>query len=252
MGRYNPIGYFDTLLLTEGYLKLYLRRIGAAPEAVSENGSSANDTASSRVDGTQISDPMITGDAPAEQKDRVAALLSELPEGLRRYLEASGIRIFVARSGTSPLDAGFGADLNGDGAVTPAFWVDLNEDGQQQDFEIEGNAPDGKLWTSKSMGYSHPVKTIFVGESLLESKNARRALYQQLEHAALSTLRDTPQLQAPVKAYLAHLHYAARRSGYIDFDGADPEAVFTSLERASETQLAPTDHSRVNQRPAKN
>ena len=215
LAKFNPLGWYDTLLLTEGYLRLYLERVGLGARRASPQNILGRPWMEMR---------------PRPPKNRVAQELDTFPQGLLKLLEQSGLRIFVGAAHSSPTALGFGRDLNGNGIVEEEHWVDVNRDSLQQAFEVESNAPDGTPWSTKSAGYSGPLRTIFISESATEdAKVLREKLWHEVEHAAIAAMLEDADLKASLNNYLGQFLHAARRSGAVPYPTTRAQDAFAAI-----------------------
>jgi hypothetical protein len=172
------------------------------------------------------SDQLVVGDATPQEKSAVMRKMAEFPQALTGFLKQNGIHIFVGAAETKLIDLGFGMDLDGDGKITAGKWVDVNQDGQRQWFEVEDQFDNGKKWNQQLAAYNHQLRLIFISNRLLENSRLEAFLKHEINHAIDLTYRDDPQLKAKWEAYITKLYNAARRQGIIAFDELDPHEYF--------------------------
>lgn len=212
--RYNPIGMYEAAVATEGYLKQFVKRLGMQKQADHPHAAVRD---------------VVGGNAAPEAKHAVAAAIGRYPDGLMQALRDNGVQIYVGAAGTKLTDLGFGVDLDGDGAVTPGTWVDVNQDGVQQAFEVEDTAPDGRSWNEQTAAYNHDTRTIFISaDAASDPTELDRILKHEIRHAIDLTFRDDPQLGVKWTAYVYRLLDDARRKGVGDFDDVDPYELFAA------------------------
>jgi len=214
--KYHPVAMYETAVVTENYLKKFIACL---------NLTMIDPTAESILQ-TVPSDQLIVGDATAEQQSRVAIKMTDFPEALTTFLQANGIRLYVGAEGTRLTDLGFGLDLDGDGKITPDKWVDINQDGEKQWFEVEDQFDNGREWNRQLAAYNHHNRVIFISTRVLEDPGFEATLKHEINHAIDFTYLDHPQFKVKWKAYINKLYNAARRQGEIAFDELDPHEYF--------------------------
>ncbi|MEJ2731843.1 MAG: hypothetical protein P8185_25585, partial [Deltaproteobacteria bacterium] len=151
--------------------------------------------------------------------------------GLGAFLAQNGIRIFVGSPGTRLTDLGFGLDLDGDGRITPGRWVDINQDGRRQWFEVEDQFDENQHWDVQPAAYNHQTRMIFLSARVLKDPGFEKILKHEINHAIDLTCGDNPQLGDKWNAYLEKLYNDARRQGIIAFDALDPHQYFAVVEK---------------------
>jgi|GEM_PF-1219349 len=218
--KYHPLAMYETAVVTEGYLKKFIA--GLKLDSLSP--------AAEIQPRIQISDPLITGSATAQEKSDVAAKMAGFPPELTTFLEKNGVRIFVGAEGARLTDLGFGLDLNGDGKITPGRWVDVNGDGQKQWFEAEDQLNGGREWDQQPAAYNHYNRIIFISARILKTPQFEEILKHEINHALDSVYQDHPKLGGQWKAYITKLYNAARRKGKIAFNAFDPHEYFAGSE----------------------
>ena len=219
--KYHPLSMFEAAIATEGYFKKFIEGLKLRPiDQSAELQMPASDAAQ-----------LVVGSASSEEKSRVSQKLAEFPEGLTAFLESNGIRIFVGTHGAKPTKLGFGADLDGDGKITPGKWVDVNKDGKQQWFEMEDQFDTGKKWDRQPAAYNHYNKMIFIAARILNKPDFEAILKHEINHAIDLTCLDNPQLKNKWSAYIDKLYNTARRQGTIAFDERDPHEHFARIEQ---------------------
>ena len=214
--KYHPVSMYETALATEGYLKKFIEGL---------NLKSFNPDTDLKPQ-LGPSGQLIVGDSTPEEKSAVSRKMAELPEALIDFLKQNGIRIFVGAEGTRLTDLGFGLDLDGDGKITPETWVDINQDGQRQWFEVEDQFENGKKWNQQLAAYHHPHRLIFISNRLVADPRCEMFLKHEINHALDLTYRDDPQFKNKWIAYITKLYNAARRQGIIAFDELNPHEFF--------------------------
>ena len=165
-----------------------------------------------------------------EQLNICVAIVICLGLLLTTFLKNHSIRIFVGNAGTKLTELGFGLDLDGDGKITPGKWVDVNQDGQKQWFEVEDQFEDGKKWDQQPAAYNHKNRMIFISARVLKDPKFEKILKHEINHVLDLTYQDNPQLKVKWKAYISKLYNAARRQGKIAFDELDPHEYFAISE----------------------
>jgi hypothetical protein len=219
--KYHPLSMFETALATEGYLKKFIEGLNLNslnPDTVFQSQST-------------LSDQLVVGDSTPQEKSAVSRKMAEFPEALTNFLKQTGIHIFVGAGGTQLTELGFGMDLDGDGKITPDKWVDINQDGQRQWFEVEDQFDNGRKWNQQLAAYNHQHHMIFISNRLLEDSQLEMFLKHEINHAIDSTYRDDPQFKDKWIAYITKLYNAARRKGIIAFDELDPSEYFARSEQ---------------------
>jgi hypothetical protein len=212
---------FETAMATEGYLKKFIQGL---------NLNSINPDTVLQSHPT-FSDQLVVGDCAPEERSAISRKMAEFPEALTNFLKQNGIHIFVGAGETRLTELGFGMDLDGDGKITPGKWVDINQDGQRQWFEVEDQFDNGKNWNEQPAAYSHQHRMIFISNRLLEDTRFEAFLKHEINHALDLTFCDDPQLKDKWKAYINKLYDAARRQGIIAFDELDPHEYFARIEK---------------------
>jgi hypothetical protein len=218
--KYHPVAMYETAIVTENYLKKFI--VGLNLTMINPIAESILPTASS--------DQLIAGNATAEQQSRVAKKMTEFPEALTTFLNANSIRLYVGAGGTRLTDLGFGLDLDGDGKITPGKWVDINQDGEKQWFEVEDQFDNGREWNRQLAAYNHQSRVIFISTRVLEDPGFEAILKHEINHAIDFTFLDHPQFKVKWKAYINKLYNAARRQGEIAFDELDPHEYFAKTD----------------------
>jgi hypothetical protein len=173
---------------------------------------------------------LIVGNASTKEKSRVSQQLAEFPEGLTSFLKNNGIYVFVGAAGTKLTELGFGTDLDGDGKITPDKWVDVNQDGKRQWFEMEDQFDNGKKWDRQPAAYNHYNRMIFIAARILKEPEFGTLLKHEINHAIDLACLDNPQLKDKWNAYIDKLFNAARRQGTIAFDELDPHEYFARID----------------------
>ena len=219
--KYHPQAMYETVLATEGYLKKFIDGLNMdplKPPAISPipNAFSAE---------------MVGGTAGPDEQLRVSQKTVAFPENLMAFLKSNGIRIFVGAVDTKPTELGFGADLDGDGRITPGRWVDVNQDGRQQWFEVEDQFDEGKTWGQQSVAYNHHSRLIFISARILNKPDFEAILKHEIHHAIDCCLQDDPLLGAKWQAYVDKLYNTGRRQGTIAFDEMDKHEFFAQYEK---------------------
>ena len=156
--------------------------------------------------------------------------MAEFPEALAFFLKTNGIRLYIGAEGTRLTDLGFGLDLDGDGKITPGKWVDINQDGQKQWFEVEDQFDNGREWNRQAAGYNHQNRVIFIAASVLDNPGFESILKHEINHAIDFTYQEHPQLGGKWQAYINKLYNAARRQGDIAFDEVDAHEYFAKTD----------------------
>jgi hypothetical protein len=219
--KYHPWSMFETALATEGYLKKFI-------EGLNLNLFDQDTDSQTQL---TFSDQLVVGNSALEEKSVVVEKLAEFPEALTNFLKHNGIRIFVGTEGTRLTELGFGMDLDGDGEITPDKWVDINQDGQKQWFEVEDQFDNGRKWDQQPAAYNHQHRMIFISARVLEDPRFEVFLKHEINHAIDLIYHDDPQLKDKWKAYINKLYNAARRQGIIAFDELDPSKYFARFEQ---------------------
>jgi hypothetical protein len=146
------------------------------------------------------------------------------------FLKKNDIHIFVGAEGTKLTELGFGMDLDGDGKITPDKWVDINQDGQRQWFEVEDQFDNGRKWNEQQAAYSHQHRIIFIAARVLKDSRFEELFKHEINHAIDLTFQDDPLLKDKWIAYITQLYNAARRQGNIAFDELDPHEFFARFD----------------------
>ena len=146
------------------------------------------------------------------------------------FLKSNGIRIFVGAADTMPTAIGFGADLDGDGRIIPGRWVDVNQDGRQQWFEVEDQFDNGQTWDQQPAAYNHRYRLIFISARVLNAPDLDAILKHEISHAIDCCLQDDPHLGAKWQIYIDKLYNTARRQGAIAFDESDRHEYFAQTQ----------------------
>jgi hypothetical protein len=214
--RYHPLSMFETAVATEGYFKKFIAGLNLKPI----------DHALQLQTPIDIPGPFIGGNASPQEQAAVSGKIAKFPEGLIDFLKKNGIRIFVGAEGTPLTELGFGMDLDGDGKITPGKWVDVNNDGQKQWFEVEDQFADGKKWDLQPAAYDHDRRIIFIAARILNKSEFEEVLKHEINHAVDSALQDDPHLNGNWNRYINKLYHTARREGAVGFDELDPHEYF--------------------------
>ncbi len=221
--KYHPVAMFETALATEGYFKKFIAGLNLKPlESISE-----------RIPANMFSDSWMGGTASPVEQAVISDKLAGFPAELIAFLKNNGVRIFVGAAETLPTDLGFGADLDGDGRITPDRWVNVSQDGRQQWYEVEDQFGDGKTWDQQPAAYSHPNRIIFISARILKDPGLDAILKHEIRHAIDCSLQDDPQLSVKWQAYLDRLYNTARRQGIIAFDEMDKHEFFAQTSKLS-------------------
>jgi len=218
---YHPVAMFETAVATEGYLKKFISGLNLKPI----------DPGAEWQIRIPLSDPFIGGNASPDEKMAVSQKIAEFPQGLDAFLTQTGIHIFVGAPGARLTELGFGLDLDGDGRITPDRWVDINQDGRQQWFEVEDQLNDGRQWDELPAAYNHRTRMIFISARVLKDPGFEKILKHEINHAIDLTCADNLQLKDKWNAYLEKLYHEARRQGKIAFDALDPHEYFALVEK---------------------
>jgi hypothetical protein len=218
--KYHPLSMFETALATEGYLKKFIEGLNLA----------ATDLARELQKRIRFSDPLVSGSATPQEKSVVRNKLAEFPKELTSFLINNGIRIFVGAEGTRLTELGFGIDLDGDGKITADKWVDVNQDGEKQWFEVEDQMDRGRKWNEQPAAYHHQQRMIFISARVLNAAEFEALIKHEINHAIDLTCLDNPQLKPKWQAYINKLYNAARRQGKIAFDELDPHEYFAARQ----------------------
>jgi hypothetical protein len=179
-----------------------------------------------------ISGPLVGGNASADEKAVVSQKIAGYPQGLTSFLKEKGIRIFVGAPDTRLTDLGFGLDLDGDGRITPGRWVDINQDGRKQWFEVEDLLADGRQWNAQPAAYNHQTRMIFISAKTLKDPGFEAILKHEIDHAVDLTCGDNPQLKEKWNAYVDKLYNVARRQGKIAFDAYGLHEYYALAEKS--------------------
>jgi hypothetical protein len=218
--KYHPIAMYETAVVTENYLNKFIAGLNLK----------AIDPTAELPPQIKPSGQLIVGNAAPEQQSLVAKIMAEFPGALTAFLKSNGIRIFVGAEGTRLTDLGFGLDLDGDGKITPGRWVDINQDGEKQWFEVEDQFDNGKEWNQQLAAYNHQNCMIFISDRALKDPEFENALKHEINHAIDLTYQDHPQLKVKWNTYINKLYNSARRQGKIAFDELDPHEYFARIE----------------------
>ncbi len=218
--KYHPWSMYETALATEGYLKKFIEGL---------NLNSCDHYTNSQTPPT-FSDQLIVGNSNPEKKSDVLKKLAEFPKELLNFLRENGIHIFVGAEGTKLTELGFGMDLDGDGKITADKWVDVNQDGRKQWFEVEDQLDSGRKWDQEPAAYNHRHRMIFISARVLEDPGFEGFLKHEINHAIDLTYHDDPQLKNKWEAYINKLYNAARRQGIIAFNELDPHEFFAGFD----------------------
>lgn len=218
--KYHPWSMFETALATEGYLKKFIE------------GLNLNSFDPDTVSRPQLmpSDQFVVGNSTPAAKFEVLNKLAEFPKELIKFLKQNGIHIYIGAKGSKLTELGFGLDLDGDGKITPGRWVDVNQDGRRQWFEVEDQFDIGKKWNQQPAAYNHQDRMIFISARILDDPRFGEFLKHEINHAIDLTLHDDSRLRNKWKAYINKLYNAARRQGIIAFDELDPHEYFARIE----------------------
>ena len=218
--KYHPLAMYETAVVTENYLKKFIEEL--KPKKF--------DQAVELQPQIRFSESFVIGNSSPQEKSEMLTKLNEFPKELITFLKNHGIRIFIGVEGTRLTELGFGMDLDGDGKITPGKWVDINQDGQKQWFEVEDQLGDGKKWNQQLAAYNHKNRLIYISTRILKDPKFEAVLKHEINHAIDWTYQDTPQLEVKWQAYLNKLYNAARRQGIIAFDELDPHEYFARIE----------------------
>jgi len=219
--KYHPLSMFETALATEGYLKKFIQGL---------NLNSFNPETFLQPQPTPC-DQLVVGNSTPEEKSAVLRKMAEFPQALINFLKQNDIHIYVGAGGTQLTELGFGMDLDGDGKITPDKWVDINQDGQRQWFEVEDQFDNGRKWNQQLAAYNHQHRMIFISNRLWEDSRLEALLKHEINHAIDLTFCDDPQLKDKWKAYIDKLYDTARRQGIIAFDELDAHEYFARIEQ---------------------
>jgi hypothetical protein len=220
--KYHPVAMYETAVVTENYLKKFIAGL---------NLTMIDPIAESILQTVPVpSDQLIVGNVTSEQQSMVARKMTEFPEALTTFFKTNGIRLYVGTEGTRLTDLGFGMDLDGDGKITPGKWVDINQDGEKQWFEVEDQLDNGREWNRQLAAYNHQNRVIFISTRVLEDTGFEAILKHEINHAIDFTYLDHPQLKVKWRAYINKLYNAARRQGEIAFDELDPHEFFAETD----------------------
>lgn len=215
MIKFNPVGLYETLQATEGYLKLYIEALNLNSEPTAT---------------IQRARPLVSGNSSDLKQAKLTQELQKYPSELLEFLGKNGVQIYLAKAGTQLTELGFGQDLNQDGKITPHHWVDVNQDGQHQSYEVEGHLADGRLWNEQLAAYNHDTKLLVLSESLMKNSEAfDNALRHELAHALDLNLQDDPQIGQKWANYVEQLYHRARRSGELAFNESNRHEFFAHL-----------------------
>jgi hypothetical protein len=218
--KYHPIAMYETAVVTENYLKKFIAGLNLKP-------------IDPPVDLPLLAKPsgqLIVGNAAPEKQSLVASKMAEFPEALTTFLTSNNICIFVGAEATRLTDLGFGLDLDEDGKITPGKWVDINQDGEKQWFEVEDQFANGKAWNQQRAAYHHRNRMIFISAAVSEEPGFENILKHEINHALDFTFLDHPQFNMKWKSYIEKLYNTARRQGKIAFTELDPHEYFARTE----------------------
>jgi hypothetical protein len=215
--KYHPLSMFETAVATEGYFKKFIASLNLKPL----------DPAYGSQVAIPFSDHLIGGTATLTDQALVSQKMAAFPKKLTAFLKNNGIHIFVGAEATLPTELGFGADLDGDGNITPGKWVDVNADGERQWFEVEDQFDIGKKWDRQPAAYNHQTRTIFISVRILKNPGLETVLKHEINHAIDLIFQDDIGLNTKWNAYINKLYNTARRQGKIAFDELDPHEYFT-------------------------
>jgi hypothetical protein len=218
--KYHPLAMYETAVVTENYLKKFIEDLNLKKF----------DQAVELQPQIRFSEPLVVGNSTPQEKSEMLKKLTEFPKELIIFLKNNDIRIFVGAEGTRLTELGFGMDLDGDGKITPGKWVDINQDGKKQWFEVEDQFGDGKKWNQQLAAYNHKNRIIFISALILKDPRFAEILKHEINHAIDWTYQNTPQLKAKWQAYLNKLYNAARRQGIIAFDELDRHEYFAGID----------------------
>jgi hypothetical protein len=218
---YHPLAMFETAVATEGYLKKFIFGLNLKPI----------DPAAQLQARIPSSDALIGGNASPDARAAVSQKIAGYPQALAGFLKENGVRVFVGAPETRLTELGFGLDLDGDGRITPGRWVDINQDGRQQWFEVEDQFDDGRQWDEQSAAYNHRTRMIFISARVLKDPGFEEILKHEINHAMDLTCGDDPQLKDKWNAYVDKLYNVARRQGKIAFDALEPHEYFAVVEK---------------------
>ena len=219
---YHPLAMFETAVVTEGYIHKFIAGLSLKPIVP---------TAKLQI-WPPISGPLVVGNASADEKAVVSQKIAGYPQGLTSFLKEKGIHIFVGAPDTRLTDLGFGLDLDGDGKITPGRWVDINQDGRKQWFEVEDLLTDGRQWNAQPAAYNHQTRMIFISAKTLKDPGFEALLKHEIDHAVDLTCGDDPQLKQKWNAYVHKLYNVARRQGKIAFDAYSPHEYYALAEKS--------------------
>ncbi|MDB5098526.1 MAG: hypothetical protein JWM80_2947 [Cyanobacteria bacterium RYN_339] len=194
----NPVGVFEAALITEGYLAKYLDAVVPAAARPAPGA------------GEQVQ-----GDATGPDKQRLRGAIATFPAALRASLTQGGVSFFLAAPGTTPLAAGFGTDLDGDGVISPGKWVDRDQDGKQGAGEVESQLPDGRDWAGLPAAYDADARRVYLSATLLDALDA------PLQHELAHVLDDLWSTDPRWQAARSHQFRLARRAGAVTFADED-------------------------------
>jgi hypothetical protein len=218
---YHPLAMFETAVATEGYIKKFISGLNLKPIV----------PAAQLQVRIPSSEALIGGNASPDARAAVSQKVVGYPQELAVFLKQNGVRIFVGAPETRLTELGFGLDLDGDGRITPGRWVDINQDGRQQWFEVEDQFDDGRQWDAQPAAYNHHTRMIFISARVLKDPGFEEILKHEINHAMDLTCGDDPQLKDKWNAYVDKLYNVARRQGKIAFDALDPHEYFAVVEK---------------------
>ncbi|MCK5691107.1 hypothetical protein KAI87_17620, partial [Myxococcota bacterium] len=236
--KYHPVGMYEAAVATEGYLRKFASamNLSAANKDVAGTGQAGAGVARAGIQApaaqsasaatisqkAQLAAQLVSGEGPQATTDKITRMVTAFPAGLVDFLEKNQISIVVGGPGFDPTALGFGADLDGDGAITAGKSIDVNQDGVLQGFEGEGNTANGVPWNEKMGGYNHANRTIFVAhEAAIDDKMTLDVLQHEVRHAIDSCFREDPALKSQWESYVGRIYEDDRRSGDLGFAQTD-------------------------------
>jgi hypothetical protein len=205
----HPLAMYESALATEAYLRTFIDQLKMPNPAERDRAKACLKNACQTIE----------GDAAVEDKAALGAQLARYPDALVTFLREHDISFYLGKPGTRPTDIGFGTDLDQDGRISPGKWVDVNQDGERQAFEVEGQLPDGTLWNDKPGAFDPAQRVIYISSEVLrDTEQADKVLRHEISHAVSQVFSEDPQLKDKWLAYLRQLFESSRRSGEVDFD----------------------------------
>ena len=181
---YHPLAMYETAVATEGYIQKFISGLNLKPI----------DPAAQLQVRVPFFQTLIGGSASPDEKAAVSQKIAGYPPALAAFLKQNGIRIFVGAPDTRLTELGFGLDLDGDGRVIPGRWVDINEDGRRQWFEVEDQVDEDRQWDEQPAAYNHRSRMIFISARILKYPGFEKILKHEINHALDLTWADDPQL----------------------------------------------------------